>query len=134
MLHRCANGILTPLATPASEALPSAIVHLLRGITRGSEDCSDSCIRKALVLVSSLSTTLSTRGSPGRCGRARPCRAGIVTGDPVCVVVGLTRHLVEEKVVLRQREAMTMASSDFDQSPSSPEEDGGIGVEEQPCP
>ena len=54
MLHRCANGILTPLATPASEALPSAIVHLSRGVMGGSEDCSDSCMRKALVLQGTL--------------------------------------------------------------------------------
>ena len=50
MLHRCGNGILTPLTTPASDALPSAIVHLSRGVMVGSEDCSDSCLRKSLVL------------------------------------------------------------------------------------
>ena len=37
MLHRCANGILTPTATPASEALPSVTVHLSRGVTGGRD-------------------------------------------------------------------------------------------------
>ena len=50
VLHRGANRILTPFTTPASEALPSAVVHLSRGVTGDSEDCSDSCLRKAFVL------------------------------------------------------------------------------------
>ena len=49
-LHSYANGILTPPATPDSETLPPAIVHPSRGVAVGSEDCSDSCIRKALAL------------------------------------------------------------------------------------
>ena len=44
------NGILTPLATPAREALPSAIVHLASGVMGGSKDRSDSGITNVLVL------------------------------------------------------------------------------------
>ena len=44
IFYRCANRILTPFATPANEALPSAVVRLTRGVTGGSEDCSDNCV------------------------------------------------------------------------------------------
>ena len=50
MLHRCVNGILTPFTAPANEALPSAIVHLVRCVTGDRENCSDSFIRKVFVL------------------------------------------------------------------------------------
>ena len=50
MFYRHVNGILTPFATPVNEALLSAIVQLARGVMGVSEDHSDSCVQKPLVL------------------------------------------------------------------------------------
>ena len=117
VLHSFGNRILTPLTTPASEALPSAVVHLSRGVTGGSQDCSDSCIRKAFVLEGTplsfhamnwrvsrsvwYSTPLSGRHCNRRshlCGRRR----------------GIS-HIIWRRrwyqYLLGQREAMTMAST-----------------------
>ena len=41
-LQRCANGILIPFTTPASEPLPPALVYCLSGVLSGSKDRSDS--------------------------------------------------------------------------------------------
>ena len=75
MLQRCTNGILTPLTTPASEDLP---LYLPRGVTGGSEDCPGGyAAQLPLRQLEGLQVDVVVTT------RVCPCRAGIVTGDPV---------------------------------------------------
>ena len=50
MFYRPTNGILNPFTTLANEVLPSTIVHLVLRVIDSSEDRSDSCVQKPLVL------------------------------------------------------------------------------------
>ena len=145
MFYRCVKRILTTFATPANEALPSAVVHLMRGVPVAARIILIAVSENPLSWRARPSASkLSTGESPSRCGRARPCWAGIMTGDPVCVGAGGesrtpsggvdgTRISSANSYWGDDNDLLHLIFPDLDQSLLK-KRDRGTGEDRQPCP